>query len=1135
MAEQNPTALRGSAAENEAILNLQMRTATMAYHVEKERGGAGQPLPQRAIEDWARADAADFSKLRDGAHDQVLPVMANNMRANPIYQSTMEAESPEVALRVAAYDRATQSQFEADMGSTQPAPERLAETRLTAAEMQAVERIVERHEFMAHALHTGNRFSPEALSTFAKSDARDFALLPEGNREAISIASSMHYFGEQYPEYRSALEVSSPQVMQRIDALHGANEVRQPAAQDDRDTGQARPIRADEAKAASSQTVDAGNRRHAQEINSITEGKDRELPPDRHGEILRAPTPAAIELGSEILQASAHKEVGQGDAMRERSSVESRTELRLAAANEAMRANPALVVTPLAVKQDIARRWVDLDVSDFGRMRSDSRRESALEAIAGHVRASPEYADELKKRSPVLAESARAMNEERAKVEREAALPSIERNGNALAARALTKGDQRELAQQDAKSLAVVPAGHERHLAAAVVGENAHNHAAYREELERVAPQLAREASAAAIERGAVRAVERGNDDLLVVPRDTLTVADARAAVRQDVAAMGTIKDEGARYQAAVSIGDNARNQAAYRAELQIQAPQVAKEAQAATAENDRRIAEKENRNAAEFAAMQLAKAERAAAWTPEQAADQARKDVASLRKANATDRHHATGDMVIAADRSKAYGEALAKEAPDVAREVEGRRERDAAERAAAEQRKDSISAAAQSRAILIDAAALAAVANVRTRETARVVEQLASSPATATQQLRDAQQALKAPPRDGRVTAPNDPDIAAQRARAIKRPVAEEELSQALLARFIVSHEKRGLLDKGSAEFTFRNGEEQGRVAFVDAGKALSTERDDKATIRAMVEVATAKNWKEITVSGTDNFRQNAWLEASLSGIKVRGYEPREADKQILAELQQRAKPANVITAVEHEHKRDQPRESGRPPAEPAPQRKHIDGDALTTHEKTVLDVSVRSMLESKQFQDQVTDPEARERFAEATFRELEAKLRGERVYVGEIVEHGKAPYQFNKDNDDSYYVTLKTRTGEQVIWGKGLAEAMQERSAGEQVVLQNIGKRDVTVLERVRDAQGHIVNTRPKESQLNTWKSELLSRFSEKARTDFANRSASRQPSLGVYDPKAPRAPAQPAAPARTPDQQRNAEQQRNSRER
>ena len=861
--------------------------------------------------------------------------------------------------------------------------------------------------------------------------------------------------------------------------------------------------------------------------NMITEGNDRELLPDRHGDILRAPTPAAVELTSEILQASTHKGAGQGDAVRERSSIESRTDLRLAATNEAMRADPARLAATLVVEQDIARRWADLDASEFGRIRSDNRRENALEAIAGHMRASPEYADELKKRSPVLAQSAKVVNEERAKVEREIALPTIERNSAALyagAARTLPEVEQRELAQQDSRCLAMVPAGSERHLAAAVIGENARNHAEYRGELQRVAPQLAREASAAAVERDALRVIKRQNYDLILVLRDALPVAEARKAVRDDVARIGTIQAEVARYQAAVSMGDNARNQATYRAELQIQAPDVAKEAKAASTENDRRIAEQENRKTAEFASMQLAKAERAASWTPEQAADQARKDAASLRTVDAAVRHHVTGDMAIAVERSQAYRETLAKDTPDVAREIEARRERDAAERAAAEQRKENISTAAQSRAALIDAAALAAVANVRTRETARVVEQLARSPDTATPQLRDAQQALKAPPRDAHVAAPEDPDLAAQRAWAIKRPVAEAELSQALLTRFIVSHEKRGLLDKGSTEFTFRNGQEQGRVAFVDAGKALSTERDDKATIRSMIEVATTKHWKEITLSGTDEFRRNAWIEASLSGIKVRGFEPRAADQQILAELQ-RNKPVNVITAVEHAPKRDQPRELARPLAEPVPQRKHIDGDAMTAHEKTVLDNS-RAILDSKALGDS---------FTQAALRELESKLRGERVYVGEIVDHGRAPYQFDKDNDDSYFVTLKTRAGEQVIWGKGLAEAMQERSAGEQVVLQNIGKRDVIVQERVRDAQGQVVSMRPKESHLNAWKSEPLSQFSEQARTDFSNRSATRQPSLGVYDAKAPRPPVQPAAPMRAPDPQRNAEQQRNSRER
>jgi hypothetical protein len=311
-------------------------------------------------------------------------------------------------------------------------------------------------------------------------------------------------------------------------------------------------------------------------------------------------------------------------------------------------------------------------------------------------------------------------------------------------------------------------------------------------------------------------------------------------------------------------------------------------------------------------------------------------------------------------------------------------------------------------------------------------------------------------------------------------------------------------------------------------------------------MVEVASAKNWKEITVSGTDDFRRSAWLEASLNGMKVRGYEPREADKQMLAELQERQKtanaPSNSIAVVDRERNAEprQPSPVERTAGDHKPelsreanpsQRRHIDGDALTPHEKTVLDNS-RAILNAKALGEQ---------FTEATLRELEAKLRGERVYVGEIVEHGKARYKFDKDNDESYYVTLKTREGEQVIWGKGLPEALEDRKVGEQIVLQNVGKRDVVVQERVRNPEGQVIGSRLKESHLNAWEAEPLSRFSEKARAELANRSVDRQPSLGVYDAKAPRSTTQPVAPVRNPDlqrtsdQHRSAEQQRNARER
>lgn len=601
--------------------------------------------------------------------------------------------------------------------------------------------------------------------------------------------------------------------------------------------------------------------------NLISEGSGRDLVPDEAGEIRRGPTPAVVELSAEVLDASTHKQAGRTDAMRERSTIESRAELRIAAVNESTREGDDQALPRLIISPSTATQWADLDASDFGRIRSTQRRESALEAIAANASSSPTYADAIKSRSPNLADAARAYAEERAKVEREAQL---------------------------------------------------------------------------------------------------------------------RVKEQ----------------------------------------------------------------------------------------------------------------------------------------------QRQEELSAAAKSREALLDAAALAAVAAARSRETAKVVEQLASAPDTSTEQLREAQQALKTPALGLPLSTISDPEVAGQISRAIKRPVSEAELSDGLRTRFIVSHEKRGMLDQGAVDFTFRSGDEQGRVAFTDVGKSLSTQRADKATIRAMVEVATAKNWKEVTVSGADDFRRNAWLEANLAGLKVKGYEPRDADLQILSELRDRHKPTNAITSAEPERRAEQVAQPMRSPGGTASKSKHIDGDALTQHERTVLDNS-RAILNAKALNEQFTD---------AALRELEARLRGERVYVGEIVGHGRAPYKFDQANDDSYYVTLKTQAGEQVIWGKGLAEAMQERSVGEQVVLQNIGKRDVTVQERVRDAQGQVVSTRPKESQLNAWKSELLSRFSERARHDFSNRAAARQPTLGVYDSKAQRAPeAKSQQQTESLDPKRDAERNRPSRDR
>jgi hypothetical protein len=71
-----------------------------------------------------------------------------------------------------------------------------------------------------------------------------------------------------------------------------------------------------------------------------------------------------------------------------------------------------------------------------------------------------------------------------------------------------------------------------------------------------------------------------------------------------------------------------------------------------------------------------------------------------------------------------------------------------------------------------------------------------------------------------------------------------------------------------------------------------------------------------------------------------------------------------------------------------------------------------------------------------AEETRRRVrqEARERADRLYAGDwlggrLLAHGKAPYRFEPDNRESYYVRLQTADGRQVLWGADLERAIRE----------------------------------------------------------------------------------------------------------
>lgn len=93
------------------------------------------------------------------------------------------------------------------------------------------------------------------------------------------------------------------------------------------------------------------------------------------------------------------------------------------------------------------------------------------------------------------------------------------------------------------------------------------------------------------------------------------------------------------------------------------------------------------------------------------------------------------------------------------------------------------------------------------------------------------------------------------------------------------------------------------QMNIAFEDRKDSLNTSRQDEKTINAMLDLAESKGWKEIKLKGTEEFKQKAWLEASLRGIEVKGYKPSERDLAML-EASKLERSVNTVIAEKIEN---------------------------------------------------------------------------------------------------------------------------------------------------------------------------------------------------------------------------------------
>ena len=290
---------------------------------------------------------------------------------------------------------------------------------------------------------------------------------------------------------------------------------------------------------------------------------------------------------------------------------------------------------------------------------------------------------------------------------------------------------------------------------------------------------------------------------------------------------------------------------------------------------------------------------------------------------------------------------------------------------------------------------------------------------------------------------------------------------------------------------KFYFRGPGEADTVAFADHGRRLTTEHEDPAVIHGMLLLAQAKGWTSLRVNGSDRFKAEVWMSATKAGIEVQGYRPREIDRVRLAER-----------TGETRTTQPKPRGESIAPRDPSTSPGKKKPDSLTASQNVAIN-TLQTILRER------GDSAA---MIAAAVEEATARLQGERLVVGRLVEHGKARYGHEEQAEQSYVVKIATATGEKEVWGVDLARAMERSGAnsGDAVALIQRAQERVTVQAPVKNEAGEVVGMAPQPATRNKWEVLNLQTIGigERDRVTAAAREATHEPVVQVFDRTAAR---------------------------
>ena len=231
-------------------------------------------------------------------------------------------------------------------------------------------------------------------------------------------------------------------------------------------------------------------------------------------------------------------------------------------------------------------------------------------------------------------------------------------------------------------------------------------------------------------------------------------------------------------------------------------------------------------------------------------------------------------------------------------------------------------------------------------------------------------------------------------------------------------------------------------GARAFTDRGQRLTTPSENTEVIRSLVTIAHIRGWNEITVTGTERFRKEAWFEARLAGLEVRGFKPSDMEHDRL-----------VRALARREQRPDTP------------------GTATSPKERAARGGYVAE--ESEPSSQGTESPE---------------KLARGSLIVGRLLDHGAATYRHQAREPMSYFVKLETERGERTVWGvdfeRAFKESLTKPQIGEEVGLRAVRQDPVTVKARRRDADGQEVADQDFDTHRNRWIIEKHAFFEARA---------------------------------------------------